>query len=136
MEVTQIMNELADTDANVLAPPPDAQIRKLCTTFRRPFGLSMPQPKPGNGGQTEDVVVRGLVGLDGKIDQATVQSSDREDLNPEALDIAKQWTFTPAMCNGHPDMRRSALCSIFRAGKRHDRSSWSGKNHHASTEDF
>jgi TonB family protein len=32
-----------------------------------------------------------------------VQSSERPDLNDEALSIAQQWRFTPARCNGKPD---------------------------------
>jgi len=100
IEISQTMTVLDNADANVLASPPDAQIRKLCTTFRRAFGVSMPQPKAGNGAQADDVVVRAMVGVDGRVYDATVQDSDREDLNPEALGLAKQWTFTPAMCDG------------------------------------
>ena len=33
-----------------------------CKTYRRAYGQSMPQPKPGNGGGDVDVVVRGLIG--------------------------------------------------------------------------
>jgi TonB family protein len=60
----------------------------------------MPQPKPGNAGHDTDILVRGMVGVDGKIHDPVVQASDRADLNAEALQIVGQWEFTPAMCNG------------------------------------
>ena len=103
IEITQTMAELAVSDANVLAPPPNAQMHGICTTFRRPFGLSMPQPPAGNGGTSSGVVVRARVGVEGHIYEPVVQSSDRPDLNSEALSLARQWTFTPAMCNGRAD---------------------------------
>lgn len=103
IEIAQSMTALNDSDANVLAAPPDAQMHKICTTFRRPFGLSMPQPAAGNGGSNVDIVVRGMAGTDGLIHDATIQSSERPDLNADALALVKQWTFTRGMCNGHPD---------------------------------
>ncbi len=102
IEITQTMTALQAAD-NVLAAPPNSRMHKVCATFRRPFGVSMPQPKPGNGGGNSDVVIRGMVGMDGKMYNTTVQSSDRPELNAEALQLAAQWTFTPAMCDGHPD---------------------------------
>jgi TonB family protein len=103
LEITQMMTALSASDANVLAAPPNASMHGICTTFRRPFGVSMPQPKAGNGGSTTDIVIRGTVGFDGKVYGAVVQSSERPDLNQEALTLANQWRFTPAMCNGRPD---------------------------------
>lgn len=102
IQIAQAMSELAASDANVLAPPPNASIRQLCITFRRPFGVSMPQPKSGNGGTNADLLIRARVGFDGHVSDALVQSPDRPDLNQEALNLARQWTFTPAMCNGSP----------------------------------
>lgn len=103
MEIKQVMMPLTDATANVLAAPPDAQKWKFCKTERRPFGVSMPQPKPGNGGADTDVVVRGMIGRDGAIHDAVVQASERPDLNTEALDLTRQWVFTPALCNGQPN---------------------------------
>ncbi len=103
IDITQSMAPLTGSNANVLAAPPESSLHRICTTYRRPFGLSMPQPKSGNGGTTSDVIIRGMAGVDGKLYDPVVQSSDRPDLNVEAIEIAKQWTFTPAMCDGHPD---------------------------------
>jgi TonB family protein len=112
-EITQTMTPLTDAGPNVLAAPENAQMRSLCTTYRRPFGVSMPQPKAGNGTQTDDVVVRALVGVDGKLYEAAVQSSERPDLNAEALALAQQWLFTPAMCNGRPNQHEAEITLHF-----------------------
>lgn len=100
-EITQSISVLANTEANVLAAPAGAELRTICSSFRRPFGVFMPQPKAGNGGNDSDVIVRATVGADGKVYEITVQNSERPDLNDEALALAKQWTFTPALCDGH-----------------------------------
>ncbi len=114
LEISQTMTELTDASANVLAPPPDAQIRQYCTTYRRPIGDSMPQPKPGNGGRDTDVVIRGIIANDGKIRDAVVQSSERPDLNEEALALVRQWVFTPAMCDGQPNESEASFVLHFR----------------------
>lgn len=102
IEITQTMTALSASD-NVLAAPSNSRMHKVCAMFRRPFGVSMPQPKPGNGGGNSDVVIRGMAGMDGKMYNPTIQYSDRPELNAEALQLASQWTFTPAMCDGRPD---------------------------------
>lgn len=113
MEVAQTMTVLEDASTNVLAAPPNAEMHRLCTTFRRPFGVSMPQPRPGNGGGDVEVIVRGMVGVDGRVYDAVVQRSERPDLNEEALATTRQWSFTPAMCNGKPDAHEVELTVQF-----------------------
>jgi TonB family protein len=113
MEIRQVMSPLTDGTANVLAAPPDAQVRQFCKTYRRPFGESMPQPKPGNGGSDAEIVVRGMIGGDGRIHDAVVQSSERPDLNAEALDVIHQWVFTPALCNGQPNLTEASFTLHF-----------------------
>jgi TonB family protein len=113
IEITQTMAPLTDADPNVLVAPQNAQIHGICTTYRRPFGVSMPQPKAGNGAGTVDVVVRGWVGVDGKMHDLAVQTSERAELNAEALAQAQQWTFTPAMCNGQPDVHEASITLHF-----------------------
>jgi TonB family protein len=113
IEITQTMAPLTDADPNVLVAPQNAQIHGICTTYQRPFGVSMPQPKAGNGAGTVDIVVRGQVGVDGKMRDLAVQSSERPELNAEALAQAQQWTFTPAMCNGQPDVHEAAITLHF-----------------------
>lgn len=109
MQVTQTMTALTDATPNVLAAPPDAQIRKACSTYRRAFGVSMPQPKPGNGGGSTDIMVRGMIWGDGSVHDAIVQSSERPDLNAEALGLIQQWVFTPALCNGAPNRSEASF---------------------------
>ena len=113
MTITQTMAELTDTTANVLAAPPDAKMYQFCKTYRRPFGKFMPQPKPGSGGADTDVIVRGIIGQDGRIHDAVVQRSDRPDLNPEALNLIQQWVFTPAICDGQPNMTEASFALHF-----------------------
>jgi hypothetical protein len=115
LEITQTMTELTHPTPNVLAAPPNAQLRTGCTTFRRAFGESMPQPKPGSGGEDTDVLLRGLIGSDGRVHDAVVQQSDRPDLNSEALGIIRQWTFTPALCDGNPISTEASFMLHFQA---------------------
>lgn len=113
MEITQVMAPLADATPNVLAAPPNAQMLLYCKTYRRAYGQSMPQPKPGNGGGDVDVVVRGLIGGDGRIHDAVVQISERPDLNAEALNLIRQWVFTPAVCDGDPNTTEASFALHF-----------------------
>jgi len=103
LQITQTMNELADATPDVLQAPPDAKILTYCHTFRRAFGQFMPQPEPGKGGNVSDVLLRGMIGSDGKVHEAVVQSSDRPDLNAEALTVIGHWTFQPSLCDGKPN---------------------------------
>ena len=114
MEIVQSLAPLSDTTPDVLAAPLNAQVHTFCRQFRRAFGLSMPQPKPGNGGMNTDVVVRGVIGLEGRVVDAVVEQSDRPDLNPEAVSLVKQWVFTPAMCDGHPNANEADFVLHFR----------------------
>ena len=113
MEVTQTMQPLSAPVEELLATPPGAQINQLCSSARRPYGTYMPQPKPGHGSNNYDVVLRGMVQPDGKAHEAVVQDSDRPDLNAEALSMAQQWTFTPEVCNGHPNSQEVQITIHF-----------------------
>jgi TonB family protein len=89
-------------DPDLLTPPPNAQVGHVCTVFRRPFGQSMPQPKPGAGGQVVDVIVHGTVRTDGTVRDPSIDTSQRDDVNEEALRILSTWRFTPPLCDGAP----------------------------------
>ncbi len=102
IEITQTITELTDATPNVLEAPPNAQVLSGCTAFRRAFGQSMPQPKSSGGGAISDVLLRGVIGIDGRVHDPVVQNTERPDLNPEALSTIQQWQFTPALCNGNP----------------------------------
>jgi TonB family protein len=112
--ITQTVTTLDDSAGNVLAAPPDAKVLHLCTTFRRPIGQSMPQPASGSRGPDSDVVVRGVIERDGRVSNTLVQSSERPDLNSEALGLVGQWTFLPAMCNGNPNPTEASFVVHFR----------------------
>jgi len=115
LEISQAMSVLTQVTPNVLAAPPNAEIRRTCKTYRRPLGVTMPQPKPGNGGGDYDIVVRGIIGEDGRVTDAVVQSYDRPDLNGEALSLIQQWVFTPGMCDGHLNATEASFTLHFQA---------------------
>lgn len=55
----------------------------------------------------------GMVGGDGKIHDAVVQSAERPDLNHEALALVRQGSFTPTPCNEKPDLHGVELTLQF-----------------------
>jgi len=112
LEISQTMTELKSTD-DVLTAPPDAQISMFCKAYRRPIGLSMPQPKSGHGGRDIDVAIRGIIGTDGKIHEAVVEDAERPDLGEEALSLVSQWVFTPGICDGSPNTTESIFMVHF-----------------------
>ena len=73
----------------------------------------MPQPEPAGRGPDVDVVVRGVIGKDGKVHSALIQSSSRPDLNSEALTLVAQWVFLPGMCNGNPNSTEASFVVHF-----------------------
>lgn len=113
LEITQAMSELKDTTENVLAAPPKASIRSWCTTYKRSIGQSMPQPKMGYGGRDIDVVIRGMIGTDGRVHEAVVQSAERPELGTEALELVRHWVFTPALCDGQPNTQEATFVVHF-----------------------
>jgi TonB family protein len=114
IEITQIMREMTAIGPNVLAAPEGADIHNMCKTARQPFGIWMPQPEAGRGTRLDDIIVRGIVGVDGKMQEFAVQTSDRPELNAEALAFAKQWKFSPAMCDGKPNLREVEITLHFK----------------------
>lgn len=104
MELEQTKIEtVGPFDPDLLTPPPNARILgHVCTVYRRPFGRFMPQPKPGQGGANVDVMVHGTVRIDGTVRDASIDVSERADLNAEALQLFGSWRFAPATCDGTP----------------------------------
>ena len=113
LEISQTLTELTDASENVLAAPPEAQIRNFCKTYRRAIGISMPQPNSGKGGRNVDVAIRGIIWTDGKVHEAVVQSAEYPDLGAEALALVQQWVFTPAMCDGKPNTQEATFILHF-----------------------
>jgi len=113
LEISQAMTELTDASENVLAAPPEAQIRNFCKTYRRAIGTSMAQPKAGKGGRNIDVAIRGIISTDGKVHEAVVQSAEHPDLGAEALALVQQWVFTPAVCDGNPNTQEATFIVHF-----------------------
>jgi len=103
MELAQTMVETTGPqDPNVLVPPAAAQVGHVCKAYRRPFGEFIPQPKSGTGDQVVDIIVHGTIRKDGHIRDASIDASQREDLNAEALRVFESWKFTPAIRDARP----------------------------------
>jgi TonB family protein len=113
MEIKQSMTVVTESIPDVLVAPPDAVAWVNCQPYRRAFGQSMPQPKPGNGASQVDVMVRGMIGRDGRVHDAVIDSSERPDLNGEAINIIHQWMFTPPMCNNQPSSAEASFTLHF-----------------------
>jgi hypothetical protein len=113
LEITQTLVELKEATGDVLAAPPNASDRVWCKTYKRAIGQTMPQPKEGHGARDIDVAIRGIIGRDGKVHQAVVQSAERTDLGAEALALVQQWVFAPAVCNGQPNEQEATFIVHF-----------------------
>lgn len=100
------------TSEDMFTPPAGADIGLRCQTFRRAFGQSMPQPA-GNGGAITNILVHGVIGIDGRVHNGVIESSDRPDLNDDALKVVQAWTFTPSVCNGKPNPQEVNLVVRF-----------------------
>jgi hypothetical protein len=113
LDITQTMEELKEATENVLAAPPNASVRTWCTTYKPAMGESMPQPKAGYNGRDIDVAIRGIIGQDGKVHQALVQSAESPELGAEALALVQQWQFAPAVCDGKPNPEEATFIVHF-----------------------
>ena len=103
----------AEIDMGLFAPPPGAEIRHKCQQTRQAFGVLMPQPTAGSGDQITDVVLEGVIGPNGKVYSAVVMIPNRPELNAEALNVVKSWTYTPALCDGKPYWQKSEFVLHF-----------------------
>jgi hypothetical protein len=90
-------------DPSELAAPEGTEFVAYCKEFRPAVVKEMSRPRAGNGSATSEIVMRGEVQLDGKVHELTIDSSNRPDLNAEALEVVSSWTFTPATCDGKPN---------------------------------
>ena len=113
-EINQTIKRVDEPlSADMFTPPADAKIGLRCQSFRRAFAESTPQPPRGNGSGMVDVVVHAMIGLDGHAHNAVIESSDRPDLNQEALKIVQNWVFTPSLCNDKPNEQEGNLVVHF-----------------------
>ena len=99
MTIAQHVTTLAAPE-HALDMPPEAMKNRLCRQIRRAFGQNMPQPPAGLPGAPVDIAVHGMIGRDGHVHDAAVEGPGQAGLNSKALEIADQWTFTPAVCDG------------------------------------
>jgi TonB family protein len=59
------------------------------------------------------VQVHGAIGPDGRVEQATVLSAGRPDLEKRAIEIVSSWVFSAPLCNGKPTIVSADLVVHF-----------------------
>jgi hypothetical protein len=89
--------------------PKNAATYVQCQKYERPLIQSAPQPSTAGAGPWYDVKVHGNIGTDGRVHDIEVQAAGRPELEKQAIQIASQWVFSPAMCDGKPT---SALANL------------------------
>lgn len=113
LELHQEYTAIEEADPGLFAPPAGAEVRRKCQQTRQAFGVSMPQPKPGAGNNISDVVLEGVIGPNGKVYSAVVMTSDRPDLNDEALKLVSTWAYSPSLCDGKPNWQKNQFVLHF-----------------------
>jgi len=103
-----------DDVAHALDVSNNAVENRACREFRRAFAQSVPQPPPGVPGAPADITIHGVIGKDGRVHDAIVDSPDHQELHAKALEIIAQWTYTPPLCNGHPGDEPTTFVLHFR----------------------
>jgi len=102
MEVSQAFRVIEDPIDWAALTPPDAHPLRTCHDYRPPAIQSAPQPSDAGPGPWYDVQVHGAIGPDGRVQQATVLSVGRPDIEKRAIDIVSSWLFSAPLCNGRP----------------------------------
>ncbi|MGD0627877.1 MAG: TonB family protein [Terracidiphilus sp.] len=83
--------------------PEDWRHARICKSFAMPVPKSAPQPaaKGGVDAPVITVDVRVHVRPDGTVGKAEVLKPVRDDLDAEALELVKTWTYQPGVCEGN-----------------------------------
>jgi TonB family protein len=83
--------------------PEDWRHARLCKSFAMPVPKSAPQPaaKGGVDAPVITVDVRVHVRPDGTVGKAEVLKPVRDDLDAEAVELVKTWTYQPGVCEGN-----------------------------------
>jgi hypothetical protein len=102
MEVKQEFSVMEDQIDWAALTPPDAHPLRMCYDYKPPAIQSAPQPTDAGPGPWYDVKVHGAIGLDGRVQQATVLPAGRPDLEKRAIEIVSSWVFSAPLCNGKP----------------------------------
>ena len=89
------------------APPPEPKPNDFVFTERLPMPIARVKPEypqiARDAGMEGKVVVRLLVGVDGQVRRAEIETSSAM-FDADALAAARRWTFTPALTDGKPVM--------------------------------
>jgi hypothetical protein len=113
MEVNQEFSVIDGPIDWAALTPQNGHTLRTCFDYRPPVIQSAPQPTGAGPGPWYDVKVHGAIGPDGRVQQATVLSEGRPDLEKLAVDIVSKWLFTPPLCNGKPTIVSADLVVHF-----------------------
>ena len=82
--------------------PADWRQAFYCKSFSMPVPKSAPQPaaRGGPGAPVITIVVRVHIRPDGTVSKAEVLKPVREDLDSEAVELVRTWTYEPGSCEG------------------------------------
>ncbi len=82
---------------------PETSTGFACQDFRRAFAVNTPQPPlQSSSPDVHDIVLSGVIGVDGHVTGLRPLDQMLPDLNDQAMKLVGTWTFTPASCNGKP----------------------------------
>lgn len=91
------------TDQTVFTQPQGAKESVNCLSpIKAPTVVSQPDPKTLASLVRTLVVIRFIVGTDGKPHDLKVTSAPNRGFDEAALDAVRQWIFKPATCDGEP----------------------------------
>jgi hypothetical protein len=113
MEVNQSFSVIEDPIDWATLTPPNAHTLTSCHDYRQPAIQSAPQPSDAGPGPWYDVQVHGAIGSNGRVQQATVLTAGRPDLEKRAIEIVSSWVFSPPLCNGKPTIVAADLVVHF-----------------------
>lgn len=83
--------------------PTDWQHTHFCRSFAMPVPKTAPQPAPKGGVDAPVITVEVHLHVrpDGTVSKAEILKPIRDDLDAEAVELVKTWTYQPGVCNGN-----------------------------------
>ena len=72
-----------------------------CPALRPPRPLATPLPAFRKAGHA-NLKIRFVIGIDGRLHKMAVVNSAGHAADSKAVDVLRQWRYTPATCNGVP----------------------------------
>lgn len=106
--ITEVLSVRSATVSRVQSPATDKSMKPIVLgpSVTPPRVIYSAQPAPVGDSQKGkpigDVILRIVVGADGKVHDVRVERSLSKDMDAQAIKAVKTWTFQPATKNGKP----------------------------------